>query len=138
MADGHRGLTGSAKGWWQGFAAGYAVVGTALRSPIRRADYLTVRAILRTRDRPAGGGISAGTPARIDSLINNAGVFIGKPFEDYTVDDYGAVTAVNLDGFFHITQRRSVRWSPRERHIVNVTTSLVEHADSKRPSALAP
>ena len=42
---------------------------------------------------------------RIDSLINNAGIFIGKPFTDYTPDDFAAITAVNLAGFFHITQR---------------------------------
>ena len=42
---------------------------------------------------------------RIDTLINNAGIFIGKPFTDYTLDDYAAITAVNLAGFFHITQR---------------------------------
>ena len=42
---------------------------------------------------------------RIDTLINNAGVFIGKPFTDYTRDDYAALTAVNLDGFFYVTQR---------------------------------
>jgi NADP-dependent 3-hydroxy acid dehydrogenase YdfG len=36
---------------------------------------------------------------------NNAGVFIAKPFTQYTVADYALVTAVNLTGFFHITQR---------------------------------
>ena len=38
-------------------------------------------------------------------MVNNAGVFIAKPFTQYTVDDYANVTAVNLAGFFHITQR---------------------------------
>ena len=75
---------------------------------------------------------------RIDTLINNAGLFIGKPFTDYTPDDYAAVTAVNLDGFFYITQcavRQMVDHGGG--HIVNVTTSLVEHARSASPSALA-
>ena len=42
---------------------------------------------------------------RIDSLINNAGIFISKPFTEYTPDDFAAITAVNLAGFFHLTQR---------------------------------
>jgi NAD(P)-dependent dehydrogenase (short-subunit alcohol dehydrogenase family) len=75
---------------------------------------------------------------RIDSLINNAGIFIGKPFTEYTIDDYAAVTAVNLAGFFHITQR-AIRQMVDQGggHVVNVSTSLVDHADSSRPSALA-
>jgi NAD(P)-dependent dehydrogenase (short-subunit alcohol dehydrogenase family) len=74
---------------------------------------------------------------RIDSLINNAGIFIGKPFTKYTLDDYAAVTAVNLAGFFHITQR-VIRQMVTQGggHIVNITTSLVDHANSKSPSAL--
>jgi NAD(P)-dependent dehydrogenase (short-subunit alcohol dehydrogenase family) len=75
---------------------------------------------------------------RIDSLINNAGVYIGMPFTDYTNDDYAAITAVNLAGFFHITQR-AIRPMVTQGagHIVNISTSLVDHADSTRPSALA-
>jgi len=41
---------------------------------------------------------------RVDTLINNAGVFVSKPFNKYTVADYELFTAVNLTGFFHITQ----------------------------------
>ena len=68
---------------------------------------------------------------RIDSLINNAGVFIGKPFTDYTLEDYAAITAVNLAGFFHITQR-AIRQMVTQGsgHVVNVSTSLVDQADS--------
>jgi NAD(P)-dependent dehydrogenase (short-subunit alcohol dehydrogenase family) len=75
---------------------------------------------------------------RIDSLINNAGVYIGKPFTDYTTDDFVAITAVNLAGFFHITQG-AIRpmLTQGAGHIVNISTSLVDHADSTRPSALA-
>jgi NAD(P)-dependent dehydrogenase (short-subunit alcohol dehydrogenase family) len=54
------------------------------------------------------------------------------------VEDYSAITAVNLAGFFHITQR--VLPSMVEQgsgHIVNVSTTLAEQADSSRPAALA-
>lgn len=74
---------------------------------------------------------------RIDTLINNAGIYIGKPFTGYTLEDFSAITGVNLAGFFHITQR--VIPSMIEQgsgHIVNVSTTLAENADSSRPAAL--
>src|SRR6476660_2520927 len=41
---------------------------------------------------------------RVDSLINNAGIFISKPFHEYTADDFNRKLSVNLAGFFYITQ----------------------------------
>src|SRR3954467_10476559 len=41
---------------------------------------------------------------RIDTLVNNAGIYIGKPFTEHTAEDYAAVMNVNLAGFYHITQ----------------------------------
>ncbi len=41
----------------------------------------------------------------VDALVNNAGIFISKPFTDYTAEDFRALSATNLDGFFFITQR---------------------------------
>jgi NAD(P)-dependent dehydrogenase (short-subunit alcohol dehydrogenase family) len=75
---------------------------------------------------------------RIDTLINNAGIYIGKPFTDYTVEDFNALIAVNLAGFFHITTRTIKHMLDQScGHVVNVSTTLVEHADSSRPSALS-
>jgi NAD(P)-dependent dehydrogenase (short-subunit alcohol dehydrogenase family) len=75
---------------------------------------------------------------RIDTLINNAGIFIGKPFTEYTVDDYLAITAVNLGGFFHVTQRVIRQMLTQGGgHIVNIGTSLVDHPENERPAALA-
>jgi NAD(P)-dependent dehydrogenase (short-subunit alcohol dehydrogenase family) len=76
---------------------------------------------------------------RVDTLINNAGVFVSKPFTEYTVADYNFVTAVNLTGFFHIGQRAIARMLAQGDggHVVNVTTTLVEHADRKIPAGLA-
>jgi NAD(P)-dependent dehydrogenase (short-subunit alcohol dehydrogenase family) len=74
---------------------------------------------------------------RIDTLINNAGIYIGKPFTDYTLEDFSAITSVNLAGFFHITQRVIPSMVKQgSGHIVNVSTTLAENADSSRPAAL--
>jgi NAD(P)-dependent dehydrogenase (short-subunit alcohol dehydrogenase family) len=75
---------------------------------------------------------------RIDTLVNNAGVFVGKRFTDYTDDDYELVVGVNLRGFFAITRAAVAHMLQRGAgHIVNITTTLVEYADADVPSALA-
>ena len=71
---------------------------------------------------------------RVDTLINNAGVFIAKPFTQYTVADYALITAVNLTGFFHITQRVIAQLLAQGDggNVVNVTTTLVESREPRR------
>ena len=75
---------------------------------------------------------------RIDTLVNNAGIYIGKRFTDYTETDFRNMLAVNLAGFFHITQA-SIPVMERQGagHVVSITTSLVDHPRSSGPSALA-
>jgi NAD(P)-dependent dehydrogenase (short-subunit alcohol dehydrogenase family) len=74
---------------------------------------------------------------RIDTLINNAGIYIGKPFTEYTLEDFNALVAVNLAGFFHMTTRAIKQMLDQGRgHVVNVSTALVEQPDSSRPAAL--
>jgi NAD(P)-dependent dehydrogenase (short-subunit alcohol dehydrogenase family) len=105
-------ITGASQGIGEGLVAGfrrcgYAVVGTSLCiPPSDQPDYLTVQGDIAEPD-TAQKVVKQALQrfGRIDSLINDAGIFIGKPFTDYTIDDYRAVTAVNLAGFFHITQR---------------------------------
>jgi NAD(P)-dependent dehydrogenase (short-subunit alcohol dehydrogenase family) len=75
---------------------------------------------------------------RVDCPINNAGIYIGKPFTDYTLDDYAAITAVNLAGFFHMTQEvLPLMIDQGGGHVVNVSTSLVDQPDRTRPCGLA-
>jgi NAD(P)-dependent dehydrogenase (short-subunit alcohol dehydrogenase family) len=138
-------VTGASQGIGAGLtagfrSAGYAVVGTARSMPHSDdPDFLTVQGDIseaETAQRVVDQALDRF--GRIDSLINNAGVFIGKPFSDYTLEDYAAITAVNLAGFFHITQRAiSQMVTQASGHIVNVSTSLVDQADSTKPSALA-
>jgi NAD(P)-dependent dehydrogenase (short-subunit alcohol dehydrogenase family) len=75
---------------------------------------------------------------RIDTLVNNAGVFIAKPFVDYTIEDFRTKISTNLAGFFHITQRAAAEMLKQgSGHIVSVTTSLTDQATSAVPTALA-
>lgn len=74
---------------------------------------------------------------RIDTLINNAGIFISKPFLEYTKADYDAVTGVNVSGFFFITQcvaKEMVKVGAG--HILNITTSLLDVPRAAVPAAL--
>ena len=137
-------ITGASKGIGAGLVAGYrragyAVVGVARSFPSSDDEaFVTVtgdiadaetarRAVDHARDRFG----------RIDTLINNAGIYIGKPFTQYTFEDYAAITAVNLTGFFRITQLAIEQMvEQRSGHVVNISTSLVDHPDSKRPAAL--
>jgi NAD(P)-dependent dehydrogenase (short-subunit alcohol dehydrogenase family) len=75
---------------------------------------------------------------RIDTLINNAGIFIAKPFTDYTEEDFASILATNLAGFFRLTKRVAAEMLKRgSGHIVQITTSLIDHANSNVPSVLA-
>jgi NAD(P)-dependent dehydrogenase (short-subunit alcohol dehydrogenase family) len=75
---------------------------------------------------------------RVDTLINNAGIFISKPFTEYTVDDFNNVLDVNLGGFFHITQLALAQMLKRNQgHIVQITTTIVEQPLANVPAGLA-
>jgi len=75
---------------------------------------------------------------RIDTLVNNAGVFISKPFTEYTAADYARVVGVNLTGFFWVTQRVIAEMARRYGgHVVNISATLAEVADSGTPAVLA-
>ncbi|HWB13123.1 MAG TPA: SDR family oxidoreductase [Pirellulales bacterium] len=75
---------------------------------------------------------------RIDTLINNAGIFIPKVFVDYTPDDFARIVSVNLAGFFHISQKAAARMlEQRSGHIVNITAALADQPVKVVPSALA-
>ena len=138
-------VTGASQGLGAGIVdayrkLGYAVVATSRTiAPSGDPGILTVQGDIAdpaTAERVIAAGVAQF--GRIDTLVNNAGIFVAKPFTDYTQDDYAAMTGVNLAGFFRITQLAIEQMLAQGGgHIVNVTTSLVDHADSRVPSALA-
>jgi len=75
---------------------------------------------------------------RIDTLVNNAGIFIASPFTAYTAEQYGDMLSTNIDGFFHITQAAVDAMEKQGfGHVVSITTTLVDQPRSKVPSVLA-
>jgi len=121
-------------------ARNYRVVATARSvKPSKDPDILVVPGDIADR-RTAERMISEGVArfGRIDTLVNNAGVFIAKPFTEYTVSDYATILGVNVTGFFHATQLAIGEMEKRSGgHVVQITTSLVDNAFSGIPSVLA-
>jgi NAD(P)-dependent dehydrogenase (short-subunit alcohol dehydrogenase family) len=70
--------------------------------------------------------------------LNCAGVFIAKPFTDYTPADYAVAVGVNLAGFFWVTQRAVASMATRYGgHVVTVSPAVAESANSGTPAVLA-
>ena len=119
--------------------AGYAVVATALSIDATDADDLLTVAGDITEAETASRVVEQAIDrfGRVDCLVNMAGVHIDKPFIEYSIEDYDAMTTVNLLGFFHVTQCTLRKMLTQgSGHIVNITTSLVDHPRSQRPSSL--
>jgi NAD(P)-dependent dehydrogenase (short-subunit alcohol dehydrogenase family) len=138
-------ITGGSQGIGAGLVAGYrgqgwAVVANARTiSPSEDPDLLTVAGDIGeagTADRIIDAAL--GRFGRIDTLVNNAGVYISKPFTEYTAEDYALITGVNLTGFFWLTKRAVAEMVTRYGgHVVNVTATLAEVANSGTPEVLA-
>jgi NAD(P)-dependent dehydrogenase (short-subunit alcohol dehydrogenase family) len=118
----------------------YRVVATARSiKPSDDDDVLTVSGDIANR-KTAERAISEGMSrfGRIDTLVNNAGIFISKPFTQYTEADYTAFVSVNITGFFHFTQLAVAEMEKRgSGHIVQITTSVVDHPLTAVPAVLA-
>ena len=118
----------------------YRVVATARSvTPLSDADVLVVPGDIADR-KTAERAISEGMDrfGHIDTLVNNAGIFIAKPFTQYTEADCAAILGVNLTGFFNITQLAIAEMEKQgSGHVVQITTSLVDNAIAGVPSVLA-
>jgi NAD(P)-dependent dehydrogenase (short-subunit alcohol dehydrogenase family) len=138
-------ITGASQGFGAALVEGYrklgyAVVGTARSvGTSQDADLVYVPGDITdpaTAERVAAAAIEHF--GRIDTLVNNAGVFVAKPFTDTTQDDFNSLVSVNLAGFFHMTQQVVPHMLEQgSGHIVQITTSLVENANSNLPVVTA-
>jgi NAD(P)-dependent dehydrogenase (short-subunit alcohol dehydrogenase family) len=131
-------------------------IGAALVQAFRARDYLVV-ANSRSITASADPGIATiagdvadpktadlvfaealGRFGRVDTLVNNAGIFMAKPFAAYSKEDYELYVGTNVTGFFHLTQRAVDAMIKQGRgHIVTITTSLVDQPMTSVPSVLA-
>jgi NAD(P)-dependent dehydrogenase (short-subunit alcohol dehydrogenase family) len=75
---------------------------------------------------------------RVDLLVNNAGVFIPKPFTDYTSDDFRRMNETNLAGFFYVSQLAVAQMRlQKSGHVVNITASIANQPIAGLPASLA-
>ena len=138
-------ITGASQGIGEGLVQGFLDRGFQVVANSRSikastsADILTIAGDIATSavaDRVISGAVEKF--GRIDTLVNNAGIFISKPFTEYTEADFANVLSVNLAGFFHVSQR-AIRQMLTQRcgHVVNITTTLVNQPVKGVPAALA-
>jgi NAD(P)-dependent dehydrogenase (short-subunit alcohol dehydrogenase family) len=75
---------------------------------------------------------------RVDLLVNNAGIFIPKPFTDYTSDDFRRASDTNLSGFFYVSQLAVAQMRLQNSgHVVNITASVASQPFAILPASLA-
>jgi NAD(P)-dependent dehydrogenase (short-subunit alcohol dehydrogenase family) len=137
-------ITGATGGIGTGLVAGYRERGWAVIANARSIksgedpDVLTVEGDVTepaTADHIVGEALRRF--GRIDTLVNDAGVYLSKPFTDYTRDDYDTIVGVNLTGFFILTQRILTEMLARSSgHIVNVAATIAERPNSAVPAVL--
>jgi NAD(P)-dependent dehydrogenase (short-subunit alcohol dehydrogenase family) len=138
-------VTGASRGIGAGLVKGFlqrnyrVVANSRAIDPRASPDVLAVAgdvADAKTADRIVSGALERF--GRVDTLVNNAGVFLSKQFVDYSEADFEIIVGVNVAGFFHVS-RRAVAPMLRQRsgHIVTITTSLVDQPMLAVPSALS-
>src|SRR5258708_34012522 len=75
---------------------------------------------------------------RIDLLVNNAGIFLPKPFTDYTEEDYNLVMNTNVASFFFMTQQVVPQMKKQNSgHVVNISAVLADQPSRSVPAVLA-
>jgi NAD(P)-dependent dehydrogenase (short-subunit alcohol dehydrogenase family) len=65
----------------------------------------------------------------IDAVVANAGIFLVKPFTEYTPEDFDALVATNLAGFIHVTQLAVKQMLAQKTggSIVSITAALADN-----------
>src|SRR6202040_1252106 len=133
-------ITGASQGIGAGvvkafLARGYDVIGTARNATKSKelfaSDHLALIAAeigqFETAQKVAEVAIK--NFRSIDAVVANAGIFLVKPFTEYTADDFRALVSTNLAGFIHITQLAVKRMLAQKSggSIVSITAALVDN-----------
>lgn len=143
-------VTGASQGIGAGvvqafLARGYNVVATSRN--VSKSESLSASDRLALVDGDIGDAATAAKVVEtavqkfggIDALINNAGIFIAKPFIDYTADDFKALARTNLEGYLYISQLVVKQMLAQQRggSIVSVSSTLAQ-SPNKALSASVP
>jgi len=143
-------VTGASQGIGAGIvqaflARGYDVVGTA-RSATKSKE-LSASDHLALIDGDIGQFETAQKVAQlaikkfgsIDAVVANAGIFLVKPFTEYTADDFRALVSTNLAGFIYVTQLAVKQMQAQQTggSIVNITAALADNPIVGIPASLA-
>ena len=135
-------VTGASRGIGAGLVAGYRGLGFRVVATSRSIASSTDEQVLAIpgdiRDRATAKRVVAAARerfGRIDTLVNNAGVFVAKPFIECTQEDFDALTGIDVTGLFHMTQAVLAELlSQQSGHIVNITGTSATLAE--RPASL--
>ena len=75
----------------------------------------------------------------IDHVVNNAGIFFGRPFTEYTIEDFRKFVAVNLEGFFFVTQGavRQMLAQGNGGSVTTITAALADNPIAGSPASVA-
>jgi NAD(P)-dependent dehydrogenase (short-subunit alcohol dehydrogenase family) len=139
-------VTGASQGLGAGIVAGfrklgYQVIATSRSiKPSTDPDILTVAGDIAdpaTAEKIIREGVARF--GRIDTLVNNAGIFVAKPFTEYTLADYAQIVGTNMTSFFRMSQLAIAQMEKQGDggHVVSITTTLVDHAVEGVPSVMA-
>jgi NAD(P)-dependent dehydrogenase (short-subunit alcohol dehydrogenase family) len=143
-------VTGASQGIGAGvvkafLARGYNVVGTA-RSATKSKE-LSPSDHLALIDGDIGQFEAAQKVAElaikkfgsIDAVVANAGIFVVKPFTEYTADDFRALVSTNLAGFIYLTQLavKQMQTQKSGGSIVSITAALVDNPILGEPASLS-
>ena len=136
-------ITGASRGIGAGLVEAYRKLGFAVvansRSITPSEDPLVLTVPGDVADAAVGRRIveqALERFGRIDTVVNNAGILVSKPFTENTSDDFARVIATNLNGFFNVT-RPAVAAMTGGGHVVSITATIADNADHHFPSFLA-
>jgi NAD(P)-dependent dehydrogenase (short-subunit alcohol dehydrogenase family) len=139
-------VTGASRGIGAALVAAYRGLGYAVTATARSIEASSDPEVLAVPGDVAEPGFGARVVGatterfgRIDTLVNGAGVFVSKPFTEYTDEDFSSVVGVNVRGFFEVSRSAIAAMLSRDGggHVVNISTSLVDNADARVTGAMA-
>jgi NAD(P)-dependent dehydrogenase (short-subunit alcohol dehydrogenase family) len=143
-------VTGASQGIGAGvvrafLACGYNVVGTARKATKSKelppSDHLAVIEgdIGQFETAQKVSELAIKRFGSIDAVVANAGIFVVKPFTDYTTDDFRALVSTNLAGFIYITQLAVKQMQAQKTggSVVSITAALVDNPIVGEPASLS-